>query len=92
MPNYFVRHKYIKIKKVNRGKEMIFQFGDIFGLMATLYLIIIVVVILFFVIGLVLAIWVYKDAKKRDMNAAVWLLIVLLTGCIGCIIYLVVRD
>ncbi|HEA70930.1 hypothetical protein LCGC14_2389510 [marine sediment metagenome] len=71
---------------------MIFQFGDIFGLMATLYLIIIVVVILFFVIGLVLAIWVYKDAKKRDMNAAVWLLIVLLTGCIGCIIYLVVRD
>ena len=71
---------------------MIFQFGDPFAALAGLYLIIIVLVIVFFVVGLLLAIWVYKDAKKRDMNAAVWLLIVLLTGCIGCIIYLVVRD
>jgi len=45
-----------------------------------------------FIIAILVAIWVYKDAKKRDMNAAVWLLIVLVTGCIGCIIYLVVRD
>jgi len=65
---------------------------DPFALLAGMYLIIIVMVIVFFVIALLLAIWVYKDAKKRDMNAAVWLLIVLLTGCIGCIIYLVVRD
>lgn len=71
---------------------MIFQFGDPFALFAGIYLMIIVLVIVFFVVGLLLAIWVYKDAKKRDMNAAVWLLIVLLTGCIGCIIYLVVRD
>ncbi len=70
---------------------MIFQL-DPFGLFAGIYLILMVVVILFFVIGIVLAVWVYKDAKKRDMNAAVWLLIVLVTGCIGCIIYLVVRD
>ena len=48
--------------------------------------------VVFFIIGIALAVWVYKDAKKRDMNAAVWLLIVLLTGCIGCIIYLIVRD
>jgi hypothetical protein len=45
-----------------------------------------------FVIGIILAVWVYKDAKKRDMDAAVWLLIVLITGCIGCIIYLIVRE
>jgi len=63
-----------------------------FTLFGPIFLTIIVLVILFFVIGLLLAIWVYRDAKKRDMNAAVWLLIVLLTGCIGCIIYLVVRD
>ncbi|KKN32251.1 hypothetical protein LCGC14_0815710 [marine sediment metagenome] len=63
-----------------------------FTLLGPIFLTIIVLVILFFVIGLLLAIWVYRDAKKRDMNAAVWLLIVLLTGCIGCIIYLVVRD
>ncbi|MBY9007269.1 MAG: hypothetical protein KGD63_10980 [Candidatus Lokiarchaeota archaeon] len=54
--------------------------------------IIIVLLVVWFVVSLLIAIWVYKDAKSRDMNAAVWLLIVLLTGCIGCIIYLVVRD
>lgn len=71
---------------------MIYQFGDIFGLLTGIYLIMIVLIIVFFVVGIALAVWVYKDAKKRDMNAAVWLLIVLVTGCIGCIIYLVVRD
>jgi len=65
---------------------------DPFALLGGFYLIIIVSVIVWFVVALLIAIWVYKDAKKRDMNAAVWLLIVLLTGCIGCIIYLVVRD
>ncbi|HEC39431.1 hypothetical protein LCGC14_0735710 [marine sediment metagenome] len=69
---------------------MLFQ--DPFALLAGVWLIIIVLVVVFFILGLLLAIWVYKDAKKRDMNAAVWLLIVLVTGCIGCIIYLVVRD
>jgi len=71
---------------------MMFLPYDPLAMFTGIFLIIIVLVILFFVIGLLLAIWVYKDAKKRDMNAAVWLLIVLVTGCIGCIIYLVVRD
>jgi TctA family transporter len=53
---------------------------------------ILVPVIIFYLVAILIAIWVYKDAKKRDMNATVWLLIVLLTGCIGCIVYLVVRD
>lgn len=61
-------------------------------LLGGLLMIYVVVFIVFCVTGLLIAIWVYKDAKKRDMNAAVWLLIVLLTNCIGCIIYLVVRD
>ncbi len=70
---------------------MIFQY-DPFALLAGIWLIIIVIVVVYYIIGILIAVWVYKDAKKRDMNAAVWLLIVLLTGCIGCIIYLVVRD
>jgi len=61
-------------------------------LLGPLMMIYIVVILISCVISLLIAIWVYKDAKKRDMNATVWLLIVLLTGCIGCIIYLVVRD
>jgi len=71
---------------------MLFMTYDPYGMLAGMYMIIIVVGIISFVISLLIAIWVYKDAKKRDMNATVWLLIVLLTGCIGCIIYLVVRD
>jgi len=53
---------------------------------------IIITLIIFWIVAIGLAVWVYKDAKKRDMNAVVWLLIVLLSGCIGCIIYLIVRE
>ncbi len=45
------------------------------------------------IIWIVLAIWVYKDAKKRNMdNPVLWLIITLLLGLIGLIIYLVVRP
>ena len=68
---------------------MIFQSTVI---IAPIMLGIIITLLIFWVVAIGLAVWVYKDAKKRDMNAAVWLLIVLLSGCIGCIIYLIVRD
>lgn len=68
---------------------MIFQ--D-YGITAGIMMLIVILGVVFFIIGIALAVWVYKDAKKRDMNAAVWLLIVLLTGCCGCVIYLIVRD
>ena len=69
-----------------------FYVPDLTGLYGMMLLWILIPVILFYIIGILLAVWVYTDAKKRDMNAAVWLLIVLLTGCCGCIIYLIVRD
>jgi len=71
---------------------MMFYYPDLGGLYGMMLLWILIPVILFYIIGILLAVWVYTDAKKRDMNAAVWLLIVLLTGCCGCIIYLIVRD
>jgi hypothetical protein len=43
-------------------------------------------------LSIILAVWVYKDAQKRDMDATVWLAVVLLGGCIGCIVYLIVRH
>jgi len=70
---------------------MLFTFPDL-GMLGFLLFLPIILAIVWFVIAIAVAIWVFKDAKKRDMNAAVWLLIVLVTGCIGCIIYLVVRD
>ncbi len=61
-------------------------------MIAPLMIGIIILIIIFWVVAIGLAVWVYKDAKKRDMNAVVWLLIVLISGCIGCIIYLMVRE
>lgn len=44
-----------------------------------------------FIIGILIAVWVYKDATKRGMSGALWLIIVILLGIIGLIIYLIVR-
>ena len=44
------------------------------------------------IIGILLAVWVYKDAQKRGSSGALWLIIVILTGIIGLIIWLVVRP
>lgn len=45
-----------------------------------------------FIIGLLIAIWVYKDAEKRGKSGALWLIIVWFTFPIGLIIWLVVRP
>jgi len=48
--------------------------------------------VIWFVIAIILCIWVYKDAESRGMNGALWLIIVLLAGLLGLIIYLIVRE
>jgi TctA family transporter len=48
--------------------------------------------IIYWVIAILLCIWVYKDAESRGMEGVLWLIVVLLTGIIGLIIYLVVRK
>lgn len=48
--------------------------------------------LIMFVVWIILAIWVYKDAEQRGENAVLWLLIVLVAGIIGLIIYLVIRP
>ncbi len=44
------------------------------------------------IIFLLIAIWVYRDAESRGMSGVLWLILVLLFGLIGLIIYLVVRH
>lgn len=57
------------------------------------YPIIILLVLLVAAIPVIMGIYIYKDAKKRGMNAALWTLIgVLAPGFIGLIIYLIVRG
>ena len=55
-------------------------------------LVCIVIPVVLFIIGILLAIWVYKDAEKRGSSGALWLIIVILTSFVGLIIWLVVRP
>ncbi len=63
-------------------------------ILSTIFMIVFFVLI--FVLSLattiLTAVWIYKDAKKRDMDAVMWtLLAVLIPSYIGVIIYLVTR-
>jgi TctA family transporter len=64
-------------------------FGEAFVVSTIISIAVIISVI---VVCIVLAVWVYRDANERGMDATIWLLIVLLTGIIGLIIYLIVRE
>lgn len=44
------------------------------------------------VIFILIAVWVYRDAESRGMSGALWLIIVILLGLIGLIVYLIVRS
>ena len=48
--------------------------------------------IVFFIIAILLCVWVYRDAESRGMSGPLWLIIVLITGIIGLIVYLIVRK
>jgi len=48
--------------------------------------------IIWFIIGILIAIWVYKDAEKRGSSGVLWLIIVILIGIVGLIIWLVIRP
>lgn len=51
-----------------------------------------VVFLLPLIIGILIAIWVYKDAERRGSSGILWLIICLFLGIIGLIIWLVVRP
>lgn len=64
--------------------------NDIYTILNLLLIIFIVIPIFFLIL---ISIWVYKDAKKRDMNAFVWILIIwVIPFFVGLIVYLKVRD
>src|SRR5688572_1401300 len=50
------------------------------------------IVLAIIALNIALLVWVYRDAQNRGMeNAVVWLVVVLLVGPIGAIIYLLAR-
>jgi len=44
-----------------------------------------------FIMAILIAVWVYRDAEKRGESGVLWLIIVLITGIIGLIIWLIIR-
>jgi len=48
--------------------------------------------VIYWIVAILLCVWVYRDAESRGMNGALWLIIVLITGILGFIIYVVVRG
>ena len=52
----------------------------------------VIAIIIGLAIQIALLIWVYKDAEKHGKQGALWLVVVLFSGCIGVIIYLIVRN
>mgnify|MGYP002395433647 FL=1 len=44
------------------------------------------------VIWIAIGVWMYKDAEKRGKSGALWLIIGLLLGIIGLIVWLIVRP
>ncbi len=48
-------------------------------------------VIVWYIVAILLCIWVYRDAESRGMNGVLWLIVILIAGIVGLIIYLVVR-
>ncbi len=49
-------------------------------------------VIVWFVIAIAIGVWIYRDAESRGMSGALWLIIALVLGIIGLIIYVIVRK
>lgn len=43
------------------------------------------------IVNILTAVWVYKDIRQRDSGSGIWIVIALLTGLLGTLVYAVVR-
>lgn len=48
-------------------------------------------IFLMIVVNILLAVWVYKDIRKRNSDSGIWIVIALLTGLFGTAVYAIVR-
>ena len=76
---------------------MIYTLFNVYSIYSDLNFLIALLLLIFllipYIILIFIVIWVYKDAKKRRINAAVWVLIVWITPFfIGFIRYLIFRK
>jgi len=53
---------------------------------------IILIPLLWFIAGILILLWVYRDAESRGMSGALWAIIVFFLNIFGLILYLLVRE
>jgi cell division protein FtsW (lipid II flippase) len=51
-----------------------------------------IIVLIWFILGIILALWVYRDAQKRVHNENIWIIIVLVLSIVGFLIYIFFRE
>jgi hypothetical protein len=49
------------------------------------------VAVLCFIVNILLAVWVFQDIRKRNRGSGIWVVIALLTGLCGTLVYAIVR-
>ena len=47
--------------------------------------------LLIMIVHILLAVWVYKDIRKKNSESGVWIVIALITGLLGTAVYAIVR-
>lgn len=47
--------------------------------------------VLIVIVHILLAVWVYQDIRQKTNSSGIWIVIVLLTGLLGALVYAVVR-
>lgn len=43
------------------------------------------------IVHILVAVWVYQDIRRRNAGSGIWIVIALLTGLLGALVYAVVR-
>lgn len=46
---------------------------------------------IFCIVHILVAVWIYQDIRKRNTGSGLWIVIALLTGLLGALVYAVVR-
>jgi len=44
-----------------------------------------------FIVNILVAVWIYQDIRRRNAGSGIWIVIALLTGLLGALVYAVVR-
>ena len=57
-----------------------------------LFLGILFIPLLWFVVALLILVWAYQDAESREMNGALWAVIIFFLSVLGLLLYLIVRS